>query len=67
MTKRATPEELYPNLFGKQPEPSTQRNFKPADLRLLQWAMQSHANRSMPEPRRSVTPAAPAARFMRKA
>ena len=45
-----TPEELFPNLFGKQPAPSS-RTFAPEEMRLLQWNVRQ-AGRRIPADRR---------------
>lgn len=52
MARQRTPEELFPNLFGKRPA-SRQSvvDIKPSDMRLLQYTMQQAGRR--PEERRS--------------
>lgn len=50
MSGQKSPEEMFPNLFGKKPVAKRNvREMKPADMRLLQYMMRQ-ASRRAPQP-----------------
>ncbi|MDB5101332.1 MAG: hypothetical protein JWM80_5753 [Cyanobacteria bacterium RYN_339] len=46
MSTKRSPEEMFPNLFAKQPAKALPRDLKAADMRLLQWSMKTASRRS---------------------
>ncbi|HEY9720834.1 MAG TPA: hypothetical protein V6D47_02405 [Oscillatoriaceae cyanobacterium] len=59
MSRKPSPQELYPNLFGEKPAPAKAAPRRPEEMRLFRWSALQAATKRVArpaEPRRASTP-----------